>query len=202
MLESVESRLIPISDAPEKLSVKVLREKVAESEIYKSKITEKVDALFVIINKPEDVFSMRITQNDIPKKNIWFVDVGEKTKLAGKIAETRSYSQKGTAKGRESIKFSNRIMNRLIYVENRRKSYNDKTLYGDIRRSEDYKKVTNSDNAVFYVIEKDQEPTSFSDKLINSQNIWFVVLERKASIRGSVVDVGYLRVVNGKLTGE
>lgn len=202
MLESVESRLIPISDAPEKLSVKVLKEKVAESEIYKSKITEKVDALFVIINKPEDVFSMRITQNDIPKKNIWFVDVGEKTKLAGKIAETRSYSQKGTAKGRESIKFSNRIMNRLIYVENRRKSYNDKTLYGDIRRSEDYKKVTNSDNAVFYVIEKDQEPTSFSDKLINSQNIWFVVLERKASIRGSVVDVGYLRVVNGKLTGE
>lgn len=202
MLESVESRLIPISDAPEKLSVKVLREKVAESEIYKSKITEKVDALFVIINKPEDVFSMRITQNDIPKKNIWFVDVGEKTKLAGKIAETRSYSQKGTAKGRESIKFSNRIMNRLIYVENRRKSYNDKTLYGDIRRSEDYKKVTNSDNAVFYVIEKDQEPTSFSDKLINSQNIWFVVLERKASIRGSVIDVGYLRVVNGKLTGE
>lgn len=202
MLESVESRLIPISDAPEKLSVKVLKEKVAESEIYKSKITEKVDALFVIINKPEDVFSMRITQNDIPKKNIWFVDVGEKTKLAGKIAETRSYSQKGTAKGRESIKFSNRIMNRLIYVENRRKSYNDKTLYGDIRRSEDYKKVTNSDNAVFYVIEKDQEPTSFSDKLINSQNIWFVVLERKASIRGSVIDVGYLRVVNGKLTGE
>lgn len=201
-MESVESRLIPISDAPEKLSVKVLREKVAESEIYKSKITEKVDALFVIINKPEDVFSMRITQNDIPKKNIWFVDVGEKTKLAGKIAETRSYSQKGTAKGRESIKFSNRIMNRLIYVENRRKSYNDKTLYGDIRRSEDYKKVTNSDNAVFYVIEKDQEPTSFSDKLINSQNIWFVVLERKASIRGSVIDVGYLRVVNGKLTGE
>lgn len=202
MLESVESRLIPISDAPEKLSVKVLKEKVVESEIYKSKITEKVDALFVIINKPEDVFSMRITQNDIPKKNIWFVDVGEKTKLAGKIAETRSYSQKGTAKGRESIKFSNRIMNRLIYVENRRKSYNDKTLYGDIRRSEDYKKVTNSDNAVFYVIEKDQEPTSFSDKLINSQNIWFVVLERKASIRGSVIDVGYLRVVNGKLTGE
>lgn len=202
MLESVESRLIRIADASEKLAIKAIKEKVSDTDVYKTKITEKADALFVIINKPEDVFSMRITQKDIPKKNIWFVDVGEETKLVGKIAETRTYSQKGTATGREAIRFSDRIMNRLIYVENRRKSYNDKTLYNDIRHSKDYSKVTNPDNAVFYVIEKDQEPTTFSDKLINSQNIWFVVLDRKASIRGMVVDMGFLRVVNGKLSAE
>lgn len=199
--DTVQSKLIVLDDVPAKLSLRTLKQKVAESETYKTQITEKVDAYFIIVNKAEDALSMGVAQNDITKKNIWFVDIGEKTELSGKIAETRVYSQKGTAKGRDALQFSSHIMNRVIYIENRKTSYDDKSLYASIRRSKDYASVSSPDNVVFYVITKNNEP-NINQKTIEEQNIWFVVFKKEPEISGMISDIGYLKIVNGKIATE
>lgn len=197
----VQGRLIVLADVPAKLSLKALKEKVRESETYKSQITEKVDAHFVIVNKAEEALAMGIAQSDITQKNIWFVEIGEATKLSGKIAETRVYNQKGTAKGREALRFPSHIMNRVIYIENRKVSYDDKSLYETIRRSKDYAAIGAQPNALFYVIQKNNVP-NMTQENIEAQNIWFVVFKKEPEISGMVSDIGYLKIVDGKIATE
>lgn len=204
MLELVNTHLITIKDLSSRnITEKLLKAKVVETSIYKSKIPKFMDSQYVVIYSPKDVLKLKdidLDEDSLKEDNIWFLQIDRNSNLVGKLAKTKTFTIEKKA-GREGLDFPEFIRNRVIYISCKPKRYNADSLYEEIKNAEDFRHVHSPNKAIFKVISKDEEIED-DEYSCEKHNIYYVVFDKKIKSLSKDIADGILIIEEGKIVAE